>query len=125
MTIISPKDIKEFEMMLNWSLSFKAPLAIRYPKDSVLDIDKHMPIEYGKWEIINSNNSDIYIIASGGRMIKLGLETTQNLKDTQINIINARFIKPIDYEFLDSLPQDSYIITMEDNVLNGGLGQAI
>ncbi|HEY8423703.1 MAG TPA: 1-deoxy-D-xylulose-5-phosphate synthase, partial [Clostridia bacterium] len=125
MTIISPKDIKEFEMTLEWSQEFFKPLAIRYPKDSVLKIDIHAPIEYGKWETIKSENSNIYIIAAGGRMIKLGLETAELLKELKINIINARFIKPIDREFLNSLPEDCFIVTMEDNVLQGGLGQAV
>ncbi|HEY8419541.1 MAG TPA: 1-deoxy-D-xylulose-5-phosphate synthase [Clostridia bacterium] len=124
MTIIAPKDIQEFEMMLKWSLDFNAPLAIRYPKDSVLDTDIHAPIEYGKWEVIYSAQSNIYLIAVGGRMIKLGLDTSKLLKQ-KINIVNARFIKPLDYDFLDSLPDNSFIITMEDNVLSGGLGQAI
>lgn len=124
MTIIAPKDIQEFEMMLKWSLDFNAPLAIRYPKDSVLDTDIHAPIEYGKWEVIYSAQSNIYLIAVGGRMIKLGLDASK-LLNQKINIVNARFIKPLDYDFLDSLPDNSFIITMEDNVLSGGLGQAI
>lgn len=124
MTIIAPKDIQEFEMMLKWSLDFNAPLAIRYPKDSVLDTDIHASIEYGKWEVIYSAQSNIYLIAVGGRMIKLGLDASKLLKQ-KINIVNARFIKPLDYDFLDSLPDNSFIITMEDNVLSGGLGQAI
>jgi 1-deoxy-D-xylulose-5-phosphate synthase len=124
MTIIAPKDIQEFEMMLKWSLEFNAPLAIRYPKDSVLETDIHTPIEYAKWELIDSQQSNIYIIAVGGRMIELGLDAAKLLK-TKINIVNARFIKPLDYDYLDNLPDNSLIITMEDNVLNGGLGQAI
>jgi 1-deoxy-D-xylulose-5-phosphate synthase len=124
-TIISPKDIQEFKMMLKWSLDYNKPLAIRYPKDSVLEFDVHTPIEYGKWEIINSCQSNIYIIATGGRMLKLGIETSKIFKNHKINIINARFIKPLDYVFLDNLADNSYIITMEDNVLHGGLGMSI
>ncbi|HEY8443838.1 MAG TPA: 1-deoxy-D-xylulose-5-phosphate synthase [Clostridia bacterium] len=125
MTITAPKDIKEFEMLLEWSLNFNAPLAIRYPKDSVLETDIHTPIEYGKWEVIKSYQSNIYVIAAGGRMIKLALDAEKLINKTKINIINARFIKPLDSEFLDNLPENSYVITMEDNVLHGGLGQAV
>lgn len=125
MTITSPKDIKELEMLLEWSLKFRTPLAIRYPKDSVLDIDVHTPIEYGKWEYIKSFDSDIYIIATGGSMIKLALEVCKILNNKNINIINARFIKPLDYDLLNSLSDNSRIITMEDNILQGGLGESI
>ncbi len=127
MTITSPKDIKELEMLLKWSLDFKTPLAIRYPKDSVLETDIHTPIQYGKWELLKSSDSDIFIVAAGGSMLKLGLEVAEILKSQNINlnIINARFIKPLDYEFLNKLLDKSYIITMEDNILHGGLGASI
>lgn len=127
MTITSPKDIKELEMILEWSVDFKAPLAIRYPKDSVINIDIHTPIEYGKWEYIQSSKSNIFVIATGGQMLKLSLEIAKELenKNINLNIINARFIKPLDYAFLDNLSDESYIITMEDNILQGGLGASI
>ena len=127
MTITSPKDIKELEMLLEWSLEFKTPLAIRYPKDSVLKTDFHTPIEYGKWEYIKSSKSNIIVIAAGGSMLKLSLEIAEILENQNIklNIINARFIKPLDYKLLDKFSDKSYIITMEDNILQGGLGASI
>lgn len=127
MTVVTPKDIKELGMFLKWSLNFNAPLAIRYPKDSVMKSDIHNPIEYGKWEIMLDNKSSINIIATGGYMLKLAYEISEFLKldGLKTNIINARFIKPLDYEFLDTLKDDSKIITMEDNILRGGLGESI
>gem|GEM_PF-5503782 len=38
-------------------------------------------------------------------------------------VVNARFVKPLDGELLNSLVEKhKFIFTFEDNVLNGGLG---
>ena len=40
------------------------------------------------------------------------------------DIVNARFVKPLDEELLSNL-QSEYVITMEDNVQLGGFGSMI
>ena len=39
-------------------------------------------------------------------------------------LVNARFLKPLDEKLLSALPQRT-VITLEDNVLTGGLGDAV
>lgn len=129
MTIVAPKNIAELKEFMYWSNSFNTPLAIRYSKDSILE-DLNLPcdsIELGKWEYIKNSNTNIYIIASGGRMLKLAILTADILaKDNiSVNIINARFIKPLDYNLLDNIQDSSIVLTLEDNVARGGLGEAI
>ena len=44
----------------------------------------------------------------------------------QASLINARFVKPLDEELLEELMQThSYICTMEENVYQGGYGEAV
>ena len=41
-------------------------------------------------------------------------------------VVNARFVKPLDGELLNSLVEKhKFIFTFEDNVLNGGFGSAV
>ena len=41
-------------------------------------------------------------------------------------LINARFVKPIDEEFLRSLAKDyDLVVTMEENVEDGGFGERV
>ena len=41
-------------------------------------------------------------------------------------IVNATFIKPIDKNLLENLKKEGYnILTIEDNILKGGLGSSI
>ena len=47
-----------------------------------------------------------------------------NAKGLDFNIINARFVKPIDTEILNNLTS-THVITIEDNVFIGGLGNMV
>ena len=40
------------------------------------------------------------------------------------NVVNARFVKPLDEECLKNI-ESEYIVTMEDNVACGGFGSAV
>jgi len=138
MTIMTPKDGTELAEMIKWSANFPHPLAIRYPKDYVTEYNvctdmtpitysKHgktsstkCPIEYGKWEVLKNCGSKVFLLAAGNRMIDLAH------KIDNVNIINARFIKPLNREFLYKINKNgNLIITLEDNVLSGGFGQAV
>ena len=80
-------------------------------------------IEYGKWEIINKGK-DVAIIATG-KMVQKAYLANKNNK-LNVTVINATFIKPLDEKILLNLIKKKYnIITMEDNVINGGLGSQI
>ena len=126
LTIAVPKDVKEFEAMLNFSTHFNAPLAIRYPREGKRIFKTQSEIVHGKWEILIKAKSRAVIIACGERAITLALSASQTLKDNniEVSVINARFVKPLDNEMLDGL-KEKYIITVEDNMLTGGLGSLI
>lgn len=126
LTIAVPKDAKEFEAMLNFSASFNAPLAIRYPRECRKIFEKQSEIVAGKWEKLLDGGGKFAIIACGERAVTIALAATETLKSNSINatVINARFVKPIDTELLKSL-KERYIITVEDNMLIGGLGALI
>ena len=66
MSIFAPKDGKELADALIWAQDFDRPFAIRYPKCEIAkEYDFHTDIEYGKWEKLIDNNSDIVLISNG------------------------------------------------------------
>ncbi|HHX11845.1 MAG TPA: 1-deoxy-D-xylulose-5-phosphate synthase, partial [Clostridiales bacterium] len=70
---------------------------------------------------------DIAIIAVGS-MVKTGQEVAKMLGDMgkDITLVNGRFISPIDKNMIDELANShSLLITMEENVRNGGFGQKV
>ena len=128
MTIIAPKDIRELNAVMDYSLTFEHPLVIRYPKGSFLTDDRYIDdnIKYGKWQILENCGSKITLVAMGALMVREALSAYAILRDKgiEVNVINARFVKPIDSEMIDSL-NGGIIVTLEDNLLSGGLGSMV
>ncbi len=123
MTVACPTDGDELRAMLEFSLSFDAPLAIRYPK-SYTQNRAHTPIVYGKWENITTDkNSRVYVLCVGGRMLDIALSAAEGCK---LNVVNARFVKPLDTEYLDGInKRGNVVITVEDNMRAGGFGMSV
>lgn len=123
-TIVSPKSMNELPTLLEWAVNSKKTVAVRYPRggdeNNLKSIKK---VEYGKWEKICSGK-DVAIIATG-KMVQKAILANQkyNLNTT---IINALFIKPIDEHMLCKIMKNhKCIITIEDNVINGGLASQV
>lgn len=125
MTIVAPKCIEEVEPLLRYAFDKNSPVAIRYPKgnNSYKNLKPLKEIIYGKWEILNKGNN-IAVIATG-KTVSFAMEALDMLKKDNINItvINATFIKPVDTLLIKELKDKNYdIITVEDNIKQGGLG---
>lgn len=126
--ILAPKNFFELENMLEFAVNLNEPVVIRYPKGTEGDIksNKIKEIKLGKAEIIKSGK-DISIIAIG-KMVLRAQEVSNILKENNISseIINVRFLKPLDEKtILKSVTKTKKVITIEDNLLKGGLGTSV
>ena len=127
LAIAVPKDLNEFKRMLAFSEQYNHPLAIRYPRSGVNSFKGEAEeIELGRWEYIRRGEEDLAIIATGERCMTIAMEICEQLDEMNhsVDVINARFVKPIDENMLRSLNKQN-IITIEDNVAIGGLGAMI
>lgn len=129
MVIMSPKDENELRNMLYTATLYKrGPIAMRYPRGNALGVQtgQFQKMEIGKGETVKEGK-DIAIVAIGN-MVKHSLDAAELLKDKNIDaeIINARFVKPLDIELLtDVFGRFKKIITVEDNTIAGGFGSAV
>lgn len=128
MNIFAPKNRYELAAVIEYSRNFNHPLAIRYPRGTAYDGLKEFnsPIEYGKSEIIYKEK-DIALLAVGS-MVEVAIEIREALKEKgySVSLINARFVKPVDEKLLENLNENHrLIVTMEENVLNGGFGERV
>lgn len=126
--IVAPKCLEEVEILLKWAIDRNAPVAIRYPRGGniINTLSPITKVEEGKWEIINKG-SKVCIIATG-KMVQHVMLAKDILYEKGLNptIINATFIKPIDKKLLENIKKEGYnILTVEDNILHGGLGSVI
>jgi len=130
MVIMAPKDEAELRNMLYTAIEYKdGPIAIRYPRGSALGVEvkeDFEAIQIGKGEILLSG-TDIAILAVGN-MVRFAVEASNKLSEENINVevINMRFIKPLDTELLDKIAEKfDKVITIEENSIVGGFGSGV
>lgn len=129
MVLMAPKDEQELRNMLYTATLYKkGPIAMRYPRGNALGVEikpmKQIPI--GKGEIIEKG-TDAAILAIGN-MVDTGLKARAALalEGIDAEVINARFVKPLDSELLkDVFSRHKKVISLEDNVITGGFGSAV
>ena len=130
--IAAPKDGDEFLDLLYTATELKKPFAIRYPKDNTPNFNSNRDVNIipiGSWEYIwEKPDSNITILATGS-MVSMLLDgeeyLAQNTK-SNLNLINCRFIKPMDQEKLKAISDNGgHVITIEEGSLIGGLGSVV
>lgn len=123
--IMAPKNFEELDKMLEFGVNLDKPVFIRYPRGGEnFSFESTEDIELGKAEIVQEG-TDLSIIAIGN-MVGRAEEVASLLPEKSVEIINARFLKPLDEEsILNSIRKTGNCITIEDNLLKGGLGSAV
>ena len=134
-TVMAPRDEEELSKMFEWAVSYdKGAIAIRYPRGSsyqycpneAMMLRPKADIVLGKAELLKEG-ADITIF-SIGYMSNIALEAAASLASEGISceVINARFVKPIDIELLlKSILKTKMLVTLEEGVLSGGFGSAV
>lgn len=117
MVICMPKDLSEAKLIIDFAILYNGPVAIRYQKSLVHNTltNNKEKIELGKWKI-ELSIQDINIITYGPDIN----EYKELLKNENIGLINALFIKPIDEEMLNSLSNKTLVV-VEEVIKDGSL----
>ena len=127
LTIMSPKDFKELEDMMEYAIKLKSPVVIRYPRGGeVYPIKTNKDIRLGKAEVLKTGD-DITIIGIG-KTLKRAYEISEELASNNISseVINARFLKPLDKNTIKkSIIKTKKVVVIEDNTIIGGLSSSI
>ncbi|MBJ6726310.1 1-deoxy-D-xylulose-5-phosphate synthase [Geomesophilobacter sediminis] len=128
LTIMAPKDENELQHMLQTGLELDGPSAVRYPRGSGLGVPIEQilqPLPVGKGELLR-DGKDAAIMAVG-TMVYQALRAAETLaaEGIEVAVCNARFIKPLDRELVIKLAAKGRLITVEENVLQGGFGTGV
>ncbi|SMP48441.1 1-deoxy-D-xylulose-5-phosphate synthase [Anoxynatronum buryatiense] len=128
LTILSPADGTELSDMMRYSLELNSPVLIRYPRGEAHALTvKREPIQYGKGSVLQVDGND-YLIIALGTMVHRALEVlNQTAKDGLFGqIINPRFVKPLDHTLLLRHGQQvRQVYVLEENQQIGGLGRQV
>jgi 1-deoxy-D-xylulose-5-phosphate synthase len=124
MVIMAPADENECRQMLYTGFQLDQPAAVRYPRGTGpgVEIQQEMvSLPLGKAEI-RRKGKKIAILAFG-TMLEPSLAAGDELGAT---IVNMRFVKPIDEEIiLEMSATHELLVTVEENVVQGGAGSAV
>ena len=130
MVVMAPKDEAELRNMLYTAVEYKkGPIALRYPRSSALGVEMKPgfeKLEIGKGEILNTG-SHVALLAVGS-MVESAEKAKELLKEQSIDaeVLNMRFIKPLDNELLDYVAgKFTKIVTLEENSIVGGFGSGV
>lgn len=127
--VMAPKDENELQHMLKTAVYCGQPASLRYPRGNgwrgFLDEEiNELPI--GKAEVLREGK-DLVILAIGST-VRAALEAAEKLLEQGVEstVVNARFVKPLDEELFCALISEiPRLITVEENVLQGGFGSAV
>lgn len=121
-----PKDSKEARNLLYSAFNQNHPFAIRYPRGHCA-YDNTIPFEeiaIGSWEYFQVDNPKVCVITYG-ESVNL-LKAKVNSLNIPIDVVNARFFKPMDEQLLDKLLDSKVpLIVFESDSKIGGLSSAI
>ncbi|MFJ5768658.1 1-deoxy-D-xylulose-5-phosphate synthase [Psychrobacillus sp. NPDC093180] len=130
MVIMMPKDENEGQHMVKTAFEYEdGPIAIRYPRGNGLGVpmDENLKtIPIGSWEVLKEGTQAV--ILTFGTTIPMAMKAAEQLAEANISVevVNARFIKPLDEQMLVNLQERNIpIITVEESALQGGFGSAV
>ncbi|MEC9105826.1 MAG: 1-deoxy-D-xylulose-5-phosphate synthase [Candidatus Neomarinimicrobiota bacterium] len=130
MIVSAPRNGNEFRHLLYSALNQKeSPFSIRYPKSSAVEFDSDGQAELlpiGSWEVLRTG-SDVVVLSVGPLCynVERAAEVLHN-NDISVEIVNCRFIKPMDESYLKSLIERfENVVTIEEGVVIGGFGDGV
>lgn len=120
---LAPTTLAEEKDMMEWAIKQrKHPVAIKMPTKKV-PVGEEVKRNYSEIKYDIKPGKDIAVLALGDMYDMLGKEVTEKLGASLVNPISANIL---DKEALDKLADENkIIITLEDNLLDGGFGEKV
>lgn len=127
MTVLVPCDYNQTIQATLAAAALDGPVYLRFGRPSVpIFIPEDMKFEIGKAQQL-TEGTDVTIVAMG-HLVWSALEAAQALHEEGISVrvLNMHTVKPLDSAaILAAAHETGAIVTAEEHMLNGGLGEAV
>ncbi|MES1965656.1 1-deoxy-D-xylulose-5-phosphate synthase [Psychrobacter sp. AH5] len=142
--IAAPKDENECYQLLNTCYEYKGATAVRYPRGKGTGATIQRPAQLYKVgqavveSVLGADNAPTKLaILAFGTMVATAqqaaetiitqLASTQSAESLQVQVVNMRWVKPLDSDLLESLLEQgmTHIATVEEHMIMGGAGSAV
>jgi transketolase len=127
-TIVAPADNFETREAVKLAVKHNKPLYLRFGKKPMplLTGDSSIGFEFGKGRVIKEGK-DVAIIANGETVYPalLAAQKLEQENGIRATVVSMHTIKPLDSELILALAEKTQgIITVEEHMVSGGLGEA-
>ncbi len=128
MTVVVPCDYNQTRLATLAVAEFDGPAYLRFgrPKWDIFTPAEDPTFQIGKAQVL-VEGTDVTLIACG-HMVWIALQAAQQLASEGVSaeVINMHTIKPLDEEaILKSVRKTGRVVTAEEHMRNGGLGDAV
>ena len=124
MAILAPADERECRLMLQTAFEHPGPALVRYPRGTGAGAEPGEGFETLPWA-----KGDVVRQGGGVALLVFGtlLHVVRPLADAlDATLVNMRFVKPMDEALvLDLAARHRLLVTLEENVVQGGAGSAV
>ena len=125
MTVFAPSSYQELQVMLADAAELDGPSAIRFPKTPAPSVAEHEVGHGLAARRVRAGDGRVCIIAVG-KMLEFAAAAARALAaDVDVALFDARVVKPLDPAMLTAAAEHSYVVTVEDGLRAGGIGEAI
>ena len=126
--VLAPSNEAELVHALHTALELDGPVVLRYPRGEAEGLplpQEPQLLEEGKSRLVREGN-DVALLAFG-RMVKYARLAADMLEQDGISarVVDMRWVKPLDKEAIKSAAQTKLVVTIEDGVISGGVGEAV
>ncbi len=127
MTVIVPADFNQTKQATKAIAAFEGPVYLRFGRPVMpIFIQPDAPFVIGKADRL-IEGSDVTIVACG-HLVWKSIEAAKILmeKGIRVELLNMHTIKPLDEKaILDSVQKTKCVVTAEEHMLHGGLGDSV
>ncbi len=122
LTILAPSSVEELKPTIEYALSLKSPVAIRYPKSGTQKREYLGEYSPSRFNELVSADAGVVILAVGPNCCDLALEYAKT--NGKVTVVSCGVIKPLDTASLEKY-RNKKIITIEENSVIGGFGSMV
>lgn len=122
--LMAARDDVDTALMLDYCLTQDGPTALRYARSKAPTIGEPDGRDVSRSEMLREGSDAVFLAVGPIVANCLKAADTLEAQGLSVAVADARFIKPLDTEFIDSIAHLP-IITVEENTLHGGFGAAV
>ncbi|GIW75672.1 MAG: transketolase, C-terminal subunit [Phycisphaerae bacterium] len=127
LSILAPGDNAESRLAIEYAARSEHPVYVRFGKAPLYDLPASESLQVGQARVLR-NGSDLAFIATGETVIHalLAAEHLAVFHQIQTRVISLHTLRPLDSEsILQAARQCRAVITVEEHMVHGGLGEAV